>query len=75
MITLSTRRRWLARGARDGVGRRLAHSLLSAESSDTFGALTRYVAQQIESDKLVFIGAQRCTEWFYKQLNKSRLAH
>jgi len=43
---------------------------VSAESSDAFGALTRYVAQQIESDKLVFIGAQRCTEWFYKQLRQ-----
>ena len=45
-------------------------TLASAESSDAFGALTRYVAQQIESDKLVFVGAQRCTEWFYKQLKQ-----
>ena len=70
MITLSTRR---------GVGSLAVLAMVwavalptpvSAESSDTFGALTRYVAQQIESDKLVFIGAQRCTEWFYKQLKQ-----
>lgn len=41
-----------------------------AEPPDAFNALTAYVAQQIQSDKVVFVDAQRCTEWFYKQLKQ-----
>jgi len=43
---------------------------LTADSSDVFSALTRYVARQVETDKVIFVGAQRCTEWFYKQLKQ-----
>jgi hypothetical protein len=43
---------------------------LTADSSDVFSALTRYVARQVEMDKVIFVGAQRCTEWFYKQLKQ-----
>ena len=43
---------------------------VGAEPPDAFSALTAYVAQQIQSDKIVFVGAQRCTEWFYKQLKQ-----
>ncbi len=42
----------------------------AAELSDVFSALTGYVARQVASDKVVFVGAQRCTEWFYKQLKQ-----
>lgn len=42
----------------------------SSDASDIFSALTRYIARQVETDKVVFIGAQRCTEWFYKQLKQ-----
>jgi hypothetical protein len=42
----------------------------AADTSDVFSALTRYVARQVETDKLIFVGAQRCTEWFYKQLKQ-----
>lgn len=42
----------------------------AAEPSNAFTALTSYVAQQVQSDKVIFIGAQRCTEWFYKQLKQ-----
>ena len=45
-----------------------AGSPVGAEAPDPFSALTAYVAQQIQSDKIVFVGAQRCTEWFYQQL-------
>lgn len=48
----------------------LAGNTAGAEPPDAFGALTAYVAQQIQSDKIVFVGAQRCTEWFYKQLKQ-----
>lgn len=48
----------------------LADSTVGAEPPDAFSALTAYVAQQIQSDKIVFVGAQRCTEWFYKQLKQ-----
>lgn len=43
---------------------------VGAEPPDPFSALTAYVARQIQSDKIVFVGAQRCTEWFYKQLKQ-----
>lgn len=42
----------------------------TADTSDVFSALTRYVARQVETDKVIFVGAQRCTEWFYKQLKQ-----
>ena len=42
----------------------------AADTSDVFSALTRYVARQVETDKVIFVGAQRCTEWFYKQLKQ-----
>jgi hypothetical protein len=42
----------------------------AAEPPDAFSALTAYVARQVQSDKIVFVGAQRCTEWFYKQLKQ-----
>jgi len=42
----------------------------SEDASDVFSALTRYIARQVETDKVVFVGAQRCTEWFYKQLKQ-----
>jgi hypothetical protein len=42
----------------------------ATDTSDVFSALTRYVARQVEMDKVVFVGAQRCTEWFYKQLKQ-----
>jgi len=45
-------------------------SAFAADTSDVFSALTRYVARQVETDKVVFVGAQRCTEWFYKQLKQ-----
>lgn len=48
----------------------LADYSAAAEPPDAFSALTAYVAQQVESDKIVFVGAQRCTEWFYKQLKQ-----
>ncbi|WP_447984757.1 hypothetical protein [Nitrospira sp. Nam74] len=48
----------------------LDHDTAGAEPPDAFSALTAYVAQQIQSDKVVFVDAQRCTEWFYKQLNQ-----
>jgi hypothetical protein len=48
----------------------LAGYTVDAEPPDAFSALTSYVAQQIQSDKIVFVGAQRCTEWFYKQLKQ-----
>lgn len=43
---------------------------LAAEVGDVFSALTGYVAQQVASDKVNFVGAQHCTEWFYKQLKQ-----
>jgi hypothetical protein len=42
----------------------------AADTSDVFSTLTRYVARQVETDKVIFVGAQRCTEWFYKQLKQ-----
>jgi len=45
-------------------------STFAADASDVFSALTRYVARQVETDKVVFVGAQRCTEWFYKELKQ-----
>jgi hypothetical protein len=48
----------------------LAGDTAGAEPPDAFSALTAYVAEQIQSDKIVFVGAQRCTEWFYKQLKQ-----
>jgi hypothetical protein len=48
----------------------LADYTVGAEPPDAFSALTAYVARQIQSDKIVFVGAQRCTEWFYKQLKQ-----
>lgn len=42
----------------------------AADTSDVFSALTRHVARQVEMDKVIFVGAQRCTEWFYKQLKQ-----
>lgn len=48
----------------------LTRDTVGAEPPDAFTALTAYVAQQIQSDKVVFVGAQRCTEWFYKQLKQ-----
>ena len=48
----------------------LAHDTAGAEPPEAFSALTAYVAQQIQSDKVVFVDAQRCTEWFYKQLKQ-----
>lgn len=48
----------------------LADYTVGAEPPDAFSALTAYVAQQIQTDKIVFVGAQRCTEWFYKQLKQ-----
>lgn len=42
----------------------------AAETPDVFSALTGYVARQVATDKVVFVGAQRCTEWFYKQLKQ-----
>lgn len=48
----------------------LAHDTPGAEPPEAFSALTAYVAQQIQSDKVVFVDAQRCTEWFYKQLKQ-----
>ncbi|HKN86355.1 MAG TPA: hypothetical protein VJV04_05830 [Nitrospiraceae bacterium] len=48
----------------------VAASAFAASASDVFSALTQYVARQVETDKVVFVGAQRCTEWFYKQLKQ-----
>jgi hypothetical protein len=45
-------------------------SPFAADTSDVFSTLTRYVARQVETDKVIFVGAQRCTEWFYKQLKQ-----
>ncbi len=42
----------------------VADYTVGAEPPDAFSALTAYVAQQIQSDKIVFVGAQRCTECF-----------
>ena len=48
----------------------LPASAFAADGSDVFNALTQYVSRQVETDKGVFVGAQQCTEWFYKQLRQ-----
>ena len=40
---------------------------LGAQSEDVFRAFTAHIEQQIEADKRTFLGAQTCTEWFYKR--------
>ena len=38
-----------------------------ADSDDIFRGFTTHIQHQIRSDKRVFLEAQLCTEWFYKQ--------
>lgn len=40
------------------------------DASNVFGPFTAHIQRQVNSDKLLFVEAQTCTEWFYKQLQK-----
>ena len=44
-----------------------APALTSGESEDVFRSFTAHIQQQIGLDKVDFVEAQVCTEWFYKQ--------
>ena len=42
-------------------------SAVAADQDEVFGLLAGHIQKQILADKQTFVGAQTCTEWFYKQ--------
>ncbi len=40
----------------------------AGEEGQVFQAFTAHIHRQVEKDKVVFVQASTCTEWFYKQL-------
>jgi hypothetical protein len=43
-----------------------------AEDPDVFGAFTAHIQRQVDIDKQLFVAAQVCTEWFYKEFQRPR---
>ncbi|HJU05924.1 MAG TPA: hypothetical protein VJ692_12310 [Nitrospiraceae bacterium] len=52
-----------------GVCYLLVEGGASAEA-DVFAAFTAHIHHQVQADKRMFVAAQICTEWFYRQIGK-----